>query len=86
LTPEAKRRSATPRFARPFFSMVTLSRNVPSAPDARNPELERGGSDFNVAHSLAGNFLWQPRFTRNPLLLDTSPSASSSDHEHAPHA
>ena len=47
-----------------------IAGGFPSAQDSRNLHGERGRSDFDVGHSFAASFIWQPSFSRNLLLRD----------------
>ncbi len=45
----------------------TIQYNFPTAQDSRNLKGERGRSDFDMGHSFAMSYIWQPRFSRNVL-------------------
>lgn len=46
----------------------TIAAGFPSAQDARNLRAERGRSDFDLGHTLAASFIWQPKLSRHVLL------------------
>jgi hypothetical protein len=43
----------------------TIRYNFSQAQDARNLKLERGRSDFDIGHSFAGSFIWNPQYWRH---------------------
>ena len=55
----------------------TIQYNFPTAQDSRNLKGERGRSDFDIGHSFAASFIWQPGFSRNRLLRDWQISGTS---------
>jgi len=48
----------------------TIQYNFPTAQDSRNLSLERGRSDFDIGHSFAGGFTWEPAYSRRLLFKD----------------
>jgi hypothetical protein len=56
-------------------SRPTLARRI--AIDSRNLNGERGRSDFDIGHSFAASFIWQPGFSRNLLLRNWQISGTS---------
>jgi hypothetical protein len=48
----------------------TIQYNFATAQDSRNLKGERGRSDFDIGHSFAASFMWNPNFSRNLLLRD----------------
>lgn len=55
----------------------TIQYNFPIAQDSQNLKAERGRSDFDIGHTFAASFIWQPNFTRNLLLRDWQISGTS---------
>jgi hypothetical protein len=55
----------------------TIQYNFATAQDARNLKGERGRSDFDIGHSFAASFIWQPGFSRNLLLRNWQISGTS---------
>ncbi len=55
----------------------TIQYNFPIAQDSRNLKGERGRSDFDIGHSFAASFVWQPKVSQNLLLRDWQVAGSS---------
>jgi len=55
----------------------TIQYSFPIAQDARNLKGERGRSDFDIGHSFAMSFIWQPSFSRNLPLRNWQFSGTS---------
>ena len=55
----------------------TIQYNFAAAQDARNLKGERGRSDFDIGHSFAASFIWQPGLSRNLLLRNWQISGTS---------
>jgi TonB-dependent Receptor Plug Domain. len=54
-----------------------IAAGFPSAQDSRNLHGERGRSDFDVGHTFAASFIWQPAYSRNLLLRDWQVSGAT---------
>ncbi len=55
----------------------TISYNFSQAQDSHNLKLERGRSDFDIAHTFAGSFIWTPHFSQHWLARDWQLSGTS---------
>jgi len=55
----------------------TIQYNFPAAQDSHNLKGERGRSDFDIGHSFAASFIWQPGFSRRLLLRNWQISGTS---------
>jgi hypothetical protein len=55
----------------------TIQYNFPIAQDSRNLRGERGRSDFDIGHSFAGSFIWNPSYSRHVALRNWQVSGAA---------
>ena len=61
-----------------------IAGGFPSAQDARNLNGERGRSDFDVGHTFAASFIWQPKLATHFVLRNWQLSGTTTAYTGAP--
>ncbi|MDQ6701239.1 MAG: carboxypeptidase regulatory-like domain-containing protein [Acidobacteriota bacterium] len=61
-----------------------IAGGFPSAQDSRNLNGERGRSDFDVGHTFAASFIWQPKLSHHFALRDWQLSGTTTAYTGAP--